>query len=280
MIYRVEPAFRRTIFLCGVFFAICATFGAAVVLFDRTGSLSSNIVLAAATAGFALAAFWCFRFARYAARYEVELTDYGIRVSGGEHVPWSDIVAVRERRVLQRLDLLDAAGVRRVQIEYQIENARGVIAEVRRRSRISETASSRTIFGNRRAASFISFNALVFLGLSALGIWVWLDQRYWVGLVLPPMMVWALYTDLRDSVRQVEVGEDSVIIRTFLREEAIPASEIAEVDLTLKPVGAQQILACGIALQDGDYRFLVPPGVDAVELTEAMRRLERRRLAG
>ncbi len=257
-------------FLCGIFFSIVALFGAAVLLFDPAVKGSDPGVLAA-TLVFAAGAWWCFGFRRDPERYLVETSDYGISVGGHAFVPWSDVASLRERMTGQRLELRGASGEKLAAVEYQLTNIAELIEEVRQRSRVSRTRSERRLFGKRRAMPDLLLNLALFLSLGGAGVWLWFEERNWIGLVLLPILVRALYTDLRDNVREIEIRERDLAIRTFLRERVIPRVDIREVALVLRPLGMNQRLSCGIGLHSGEAVWLAPRSIDVIELHEALR---------
>jgi hypothetical protein len=266
--YPIERSFRQTMLLGAVLFGGAAALCCAVMIGER----SLDIALTLAAIGCAAAAWWCVRFYRTADRYTVELSDDGIAVGSGQPVPWSSITGVRERGVGQRLELLDAGGTRLASIGYQVEYAWEVVREVRQRSRIAERVPSSAVFGKRRSAANIASTVVSAAIMCGFAVWLWIEVQHWLVVAMSVFLLWAIYTDLRDDVSQVELRERDLVIRTFLREQIVARESIAEADLTLRLARMQKQLATEVVQHDGTVIELRPPGVDVVELTTAIRR--------
>jgi hypothetical protein len=249
-----------------------AAFGAVVLIFDWSGSATSNGVLAIATLAFAAVALWCLRFGRSPERYAIESTDAGIRVGSGEVVPWSGIVAIRGRQIRQRLDLLGANGATLAGIEYQVENIEELLAELWRRSRISEIPSTAAIFGRRRPGVADVLSTAFLLALAGGSVWLWIETRHWMWLVLVPAVLWSAYSEMKKDEREVELRAGEMVVRTLLREDRIPADLVTGATLGMEPVHGQQVLSTIVELRNDVTVFLRPRGVDPVALTAAVKR--------
>jgi len=81
-------------------------------------------------------------------------------------------------------------------------------------------------FGRQHAPRDVATIALLFAGFSGLAIAFWLLTDNWAGLLLPAGFLMGAYAQLRTEVRELEVRDDRLIVRTFFRAYPMPRVHI------------------------------------------------------
>lgn len=119
------------------------------------------------------------------------------------------------------------------------------------------------VFGVQRPARDVAALALLLTGFSALACAFWILHANWAGLLLPIGFLIGAFSSLRTEVREIELREEVLIVRTFLREYPIPRAHVTKIVRT--PQGAS------VEVLNGNRYLVTPPDTDAAALS---RRLE------
>lgn len=117
-------------------------------------------------------------------------------------------------------------------------------------------------FGRQRPPRDAAALVLLFAGFVALALAFWLYTHTWAGALLPLGYVIGVYATLRAEVRELEVREDALLLRTFFRQYAIPRAHITAVVRTDR--------GTAIDVLNGARYEIAPPGVDADEVFDAV----------
>ena len=117
-------------------------------------------------------------------------------------------------------------------------------------------------FGRQRPVADVAALALLLVGFFGLAVAVFYLRETLLGLLVPLTFVVGVAAGLRAEVREVELLDDRLILRTFFRAYRIPRAHITAVVLTPKGVA--------IDVQNGARFFINPPGVDAEPLQAAL----------
>ena len=118
-------------------------------------------------------------------------------------------------------------------------------------------------FGEQRPARDLFTLALLFLGFSGLAVAIFFLRETLFGLLLPLTFLAGAIAGLRGEVRELELLDDALILRTIFRGYRIPRAHIRAIVVT--PAGV------AIDVMNGARYAVNPPGVDAMELERALR---------
>ena len=117
-------------------------------------------------------------------------------------------------------------------------------------------------FGRQRPAGDLAALALLFLGFCGLAVAVFFLRETLFGALLPLAFVAGAIAGLRAEVRELELRDDRLILRTFFRGYGIPKAHIKAVVMTPQGVA--------IDVLNGARYAINPPGVDAEGLQNAL----------
>ncbi|HEV7241379.1 MAG TPA: hypothetical protein VGQ36_19255 [Thermoanaerobaculia bacterium] len=117
-------------------------------------------------------------------------------------------------------------------------------------------------FGRQRSPSDLATFLLLFLGFSALAVAFWMLTLNWAGLLLPIGYLVGAYSTLRAEVKEIELQDDTLILRTFFRAYPIPRAHMTNVVRT--PRGA------AIDVLNGNRYYVTPPESDAEVIATAL----------
>jgi hypothetical protein len=117
-------------------------------------------------------------------------------------------------------------------------------------------------FGKQRPARDMAALALLFLGFFGLAVAIFYLRETLLGLLVPLTFLIGVIAGLRAEVREVELLEDRLVLRTFFRAYRIPRTHITAVVLTPKGVA--------IDVQNGSRFFINPPEVEPEPLRLAI----------
>jgi len=117
-------------------------------------------------------------------------------------------------------------------------------------------------FGRQRPPADVASLALLLIGFSGLAVAVFYLRETLFGLLLPVTFIAGAITGLRAEVREVELVEDRLILRTFFRAYRIPRAHVTSAVTTPRGVAIDVI--------NGARYFINPPGVDPGELHRAV----------
>ena len=117
-------------------------------------------------------------------------------------------------------------------------------------------------YGRQRPPRDLAALALLFLGFSALAVAIFYLRETLVGVLLPLTFIAGAIAGLRGEVREIELLEDRLVLRTMFRAYAIPRAHIRAIVATERGVS--------IDVLSGARYPINPPGVDAEELRRAL----------
>ena len=118
------------------------------------------------------------------------------------------------------------------------------------------------VFGKQRPAIDTTAMVVLFAGFAMLAVAVRALTGHWFGVLLPLAYLMGAWAGLRAEIRQVELTDDALLVRTFLRTWPIPREHVTGV--VIDEAGA------GVDVLNGARYYLTPRGVDAGELGEAL----------
>jgi hypothetical protein len=255
--------------LAGVCFLAFALGFALLLYLAPPEEVAGRVLVTASAALFALCAAWGMRFAVTCGSLAVSVGRDGIRVGVGDWIEWAAVARVRERAWLQRVDLIGHDGQRLASIDYQVEDVDEILNLVRGRMQRSGT-TPRQRFGRRFPAVYLASSVIVCGAFVALGVWLWRSEGVWVGLLVPPVLLWGLYAEFRDQLRELELHETKLVLRTVLRERVVMRQDIDRTQLLLKPVRSGHLLSVLLVLRDGSSVWVHPVGEDAEDVYAAV----------
>ena len=114
-------------------------------------------------------------------------------------------------------------------------------------------------FGKQRPATDIAGLILLFLGFAALALAFWILKGTLLGLFLPVGYLVGAFASLHKDIREIELRDDVLLVRTFFREYPIPRTHVTRVAGTT------------IEVLNGNRYMVAPPGTDAAEIAHALR---------
>jgi len=203
--------------------------------------------------------------------YSVEISDDGVRrTSSGEWIPWAGVVALRERPILNRIDLIGPGGPTGINLEYQLDSFQEALDHVLDRVRLEMPRDSqsfqRPLFSPSRLLALAST-----IGLSALGAWVWMDEGGWTGPLLILMMLGTLVHDSVSQVSAVILSTDSLTIQRGFRTTTHPFSEITSLKLALRSIGNGYHYLDVFIETGGEQKPIRPAGSNPFQLFTTLR---------
>ncbi len=253
---------------CGYLLALFAVAYLGGFLFDP-----EEIPLGLAAIGIVLfggLAFMSIRVGHSSEIYSIDISNEGVRqTSSNTWIPWANIIRLRERPILHRVDLIGIDGPTGIALEYQLECFPDALGKVLDRVQ-SERAQPSQSF--RRSSS--SWNQLFLivatLGLSGLGAWVWYTEGGWTGPFLIVLMVGGLIYDRLSEISGVIITDGFVTVKRGLRTTQYSLESIISTTLALRPTGnGNQYLDVFIEMK-GEVISIRPGGVDPFELFNAL----------
>lgn len=117
-------------------------------------------------------------------------------------------------------------------------------------------------FGRQRSVRDIAVIALLFTGFTALAVAFWLYTLTWAGALLPIGFLVGAYATLRAEVREIELRDDALLLRTFFRQYTIPRAHVTKIARTDR--------GAAIDVLNGNRYFVTPPDADADEVADAL----------
>jgi hypothetical protein len=114
-------------------------------------------------------------------------------------------------------------------------------------------------FGKQRPASDVAAFILLFLGFAALALAFWILKGTLLGLFLPIGYVVGAVASLHKDIREIELRDDLLLVRTFFREYPIPRTHVT------------RVVGTTVEVLNGNRYMVAPPGTDAAEITRALK---------
>lgn len=119
-------------------------------------------------------------------------------------------------------------------------------------------------FGRQRSRAEIGAAILLLVGFTALAYAMWIARGAWFGVLLPIAYLVGIFSGFRSEVREIDLDDETLTIRTFFRAYPIPRAHITNVAATRRGVA--------IDVLNGARYFITPPGVDPEEMFGAVSR--------
>jgi hypothetical protein len=113
-------------------------------------------------------------------------------------------------------------------------------------------------FGRQRSPSDVATIVLLFLGFTALAVAFRVLTSNWAGLLLPLGFLIGLFGTFRAEVKEIELRDETLILRTFFRAYPIPRAHV------------RALRGTEIEVLNGNRYNVVPPGADAEEVARAL----------
>lgn len=251
--------------------ALVSVLGIAIALDPDARSEPVALALAAGVAViFSGIGLWCLHLAR-TQRYGIEIGREGLRplVAGtAGHVSWAEIAELRERPLLERVELCSPGGEVRARLEYQLENFEealaAVIAQVRPAPHLPTQGSRIEIRALTAQPGFV----LAILAASAAFAFVsWRFFGESLPLVLPGLLLAGAVADHFLRIREVEVRDGQLRVHAKVDRPAVDLSAVTELGFALQDLGrGRKRLEVQIVFANGEKQLVRPPGVDAFAL--------------
>jgi hypothetical protein len=203
--------------------------------------------------------------------YAIEISADGVRQTASDAwIPWSSIVRLRERPILNRIDLIGPGGPTGIALEYQLEAFQEALDRVLEQIRI-DGRQMPTSFRRPFLSWSRLFVVVTTLGLSGLGAWLWYSEGGWVGPLLMVLMIGGLVFDSLSEISRVTVADGFLSIRRGLRTIQHPLVDIESANLALRPIGhGHQYLDVFIKSR-GELMPIRPSGADPFKIYNALK---------
>ncbi len=207
-------------------------------------------------------------------RYSVEVDPAGLRLvtkTGAAHsVSWPEIAELRERRVLERVELVDSAGRERARLDYQIIGFEDLLAYVL--DHVPAAAPAPAVQFLRRASRGDIIVDGLSLALSAAVTVIALAQREFVGLMVPGLLLGLTAARHFGLVRAVEISGRTVTVCRWLRRTTMDLKDVSAVRIALRPIGKHKSgLDLALEFRNGQRQFIRPGAGDIFALYRATR---------
>ena len=118
-------------------------------------------------------------------------------------------------------------------------------------------------FGRQRPASDVAALALLFAGFSLVAAAIFHLRGTFFGALLPLTFIAGTFVGLRSEVREVELRDDTLVLRTFFRGYNLPRQHVVAVVMTPQGVAVDVLNGARYAIN--------PRAVDPPELERALR---------
>lgn len=200
-------------------------------------------------------------------RVQPEGLRYG-HIPDSPFVPWADIRSVRERRLAQRLDLIDAEGVTRIFLEYHLEGFAELASLVQQRVPLARAAPVRF----RR-----SWGLEIFLACFLLPQLIFALFAPLLLTALVVAMCGGFVYEASKSPYAVQITDSEVILSFYFRRLTIPLEELQLASLTQNHKGVSTQL---LQIEDPQSNKLINirnVGVDMIVLRATVREATRTR---
>ncbi len=213
--------------------------------------------------GFGALGLFCLRAGYRSIDYAIELSEDGIRrPADGRWEPWSRLTSLRERRFLNRLDVLDESGSRFCSLAYHLDGFGDALEFTL--EHLALLPPERDSFG--RPGPGVIFVGVLAL-LAAPWVVVWLFSGIAVVL-LPSVILFGVgigYVLL--ETWSVSLETEGLRIRRGYGSAVIPWGDIAKVELALRHIGrGRMMLDVVLFRRDGKRRSIRPVGANPFHL--------------
>jgi hypothetical protein len=179
--------------------------------------------------------WYCFKVWRKCDAYvRVSETEITYLSPHGEQISlhWRDLFALKERVLLQRLELYDTRGQKVMNLEYQLEDFDRLIQLIQRDApQLREKHVIYKVFHRHGYVRSMLLGSCIFFAI--FGLFILYKSNTLMGLVFLVFAALSLATSLRE-ISRVTVGQTETTLTYPLWERKVPYGQI--VDITLKTV--------------------------------------------
>jgi hypothetical protein len=237
--FTIDPRYTRGNWLAGCVSVVFAGFYAVLPFVPLDGRRSTVIALRVVCVfGFSLCAavaWFAYRTVQRLPGSAIALDDDGVwrahTAKDTALLRWGDIRGTRERRLLQRLELLGALGRTRLTIEYyllEIEALRALLAE--KAPLILEHRPLPARFTRSVAHHPFYIGSLV--GFSLLGVYVGALGTPVLGYALMPLVVAGIFVEYLTTVWRCTVAPDKLEVDYPLRRRVLRRNDVATIGIS------------------------------------------------
>lgn len=213
-----------------------------------------------------------FRFRHYAVTVDAEGLWPACEGRDARLVRWSDVVGLRERHYLQRLELLDASGKVLHKLEYQLAGFASLRQMVLERAALAVVASGTVLDLTQPLAKGAMFHAGYWLMLVVMLVGVlavFKEKSFW--LLLLPLALFQIGREYVTTVCRLQIDGDVLRVARPFRTEAIPRDEIDRIEIADQLVKGARHPEVGVFVKGREQPVrLVRLGVDATALYQAL----------
>lgn len=227
--------------------------------------------------GFGVGAWYSFQIVRRLPEAAVSVDEDGlwptIKSRDEALVPWTTIVRLREREVLQRVEAIDAAGKTVAKLEYQLKDFQRLRAIVLKRASLTHTTRSSDVYQKTAWHHIFSISSIV--GFSLLGWYVgqtnplvgYLGMAFVVALI-----TWEYWT----TPYRLRIAGGALEIKAPGRFQRVPRERITHVEIQDEVANHAKHPAVTLLLVgEAKPLKLKALGVQAVELHQVLQSWHR-----
>ena len=280
--FEVERSARLLFTASSCFFAALALSCAILPLFPYDGKDRNEVaVVALAIFGCSVSglAFWyAFRVVRKLPEAAITIDEDGLwptfKDKDSALVKWSDIVRLRERDILQRLDVLDASGKVVANLEYQLRD----FQRLRRITLERASLTSSVVSGagvHQKPLFYHLLNLGIMMGFALLGRYVGPASPL-LGYGGVPLVVALIAWEYWNTPFRIRIAHDALEVDWPARRKTVPWECIAGVDVEDVFIKGSRIPHVNVRLLDGSNSIhLQGLGLQAVELHQILQAWRR-----
>jgi hypothetical protein len=193
-------------------------------------------------------------------------------------VPWARIASIKERALLQRLDLLDSRETCLIRLEYQLQDFEILRVLLQARASLAGVDTRRRSFAKNPVYHLFYLGGIV--GFFCLGLYLGSQSPVLVYCGTGIGVV-ALLHEYLVTVSRVEIRENALLVSTPLLDRSIAFEEIAAIDMADSHMQGNRYPEVWVYTRNRKKPFqLRQLGVDANKLLAVLEREVRRKAEG
>jgi hypothetical protein len=227
--------------------------------------------------GFSLGAWYAWQIVRRLPEAALSVDEHGlwptVKHRDEALIPWTTIVRLREREVLQRLEAVDAAGKTVAKLEYQLKDFQRLRAIVLQRANLPRQTSSSGTYHKPAWHHIFSIGSMI--GFALLGWYVGQTNQLlgYAGMtLLVAMIAWEYW----NTPYQLRIASGMLEIQTPGRCQRVPRERIARVEIQDELANQAKHPAVTLLLVGGAKPVkLKALGIQAVELYQVLKSWHR-----
>jgi hypothetical protein len=259
-----SPAFCVVAFLSSVLFSGVLTAFCVILIIDpdadKSHRLENAVELAFALGWLCLSINQANTFIGYSFLIFAEGFTQRRRQAEGEIVPWSQVVTLLPRPLLQRLDLRGAHGRLLATVEYQIDGLERAFVEIVKRA---NPPAPHLPFTLRRGWSFTRVViAAILAGGAVMTLRLARPQPLHaleLGLTIAAL-AFCWFSNHRQALRRVTMYPDGLVIHHGPEKYTIPWHDVIHISFDSRSGGANTYMNASVVFRDGSTESIVPSG--------------------